>query len=428
MMLAIPLVEYIKKGLEKSSKKKSPEWLEAVKREFGLVPAKGEPIEEFERRVQETVYGKSKPNEQTLSGLLLQAGFVHPDPVTDEVQEITERFLGIRREPIDSYEAKGKGIMTLLGAGGFAFGEPDGSAVTVTQDLPDNRSELIRTTALNLERIILGERVDVAGDDLSPRMKKVFEEAGLNNGSPLSNMYQTMYSQFLNNETFLKLHEGIHANHFNNHRYGRRKNKKPAKLRSVAEIILNYFPVIGNFVKARRFNFTVESESLAYKVGLDEYTNYVLDQAATQVRSRGRVRLCDDDLEKIKESFREMNTRFSKAIIQEGYLKAPLRGYGSIYENYQSALLNAFFGAWLAGFDHPIPKILGTAMLIKSAHKLTRIPFSAYFQRKIRSCVDTIHALSEQYGGAGKAFYETLGMSFREMRELARKNGNVYRA
>jgi hypothetical protein len=378
-------------------------FLSEVKHQFGLVPSNGEPLHAFERRVWATVHDKYDPTK----GIMLHI-VSKPFETTRGVQQVLERYLGIREAPLTAYEG---GIRVKLMRGG-TIEEPDGSSFMVTMDQPDNTQELIEHTRNGLESIIEGKpiRHELAAPGF-------FLTAGFQSERSLDNLFCSMYEKFMENETFIQLHEGIHAIHLNNHRYGRRTGQLENHV--VRTVALINIPIFGPLYRFPRFACDVESETLAYKVGIDAFAEDILNRAALQYRSRSGEGIDEQVLDDIKVGFRDMSTRLTKTIIRERYLHNPLKGYGSPTGGYAIGLSRSFLGAVFLGHHNIVSQALGVWFIAGAASSFIKIPLSLYFSRKIDRCVDTIDRLSAVYGSSGKAFYETLGSSFKEMENIA---------
>ena len=407
--------------------------LEKIKKDYGLVPARNESTEDFEKRAYETIHRKDKSAEKKGSKMYLGAnsikGFIYKflkimNPgkgmrnITSEVQSITNRYLGIKSESIDAFETENP-----VFAKGFTYNGNDGASFVVAKDMKDNRESMVNKAADSLEKIVDGR--PVSADISNLNYSRYYIGAGFSNKSDLHNMYCELCDMAFNNETFVRLHEGIHAIHVSNTSYGRRKEKQEDnELKSVQlKSLLQLTPLIGSIPKAKRLNFSIETETLAYKVGLDEYMDELLLNAADVIKVRhGKIK--DEKLKDIREKFREMNSGFSKIVIREAYLKNPLTGCGTYYDNYKKLLIDSLMGPILFSSDNMFVKSLGAIYLIDAADSILDMPMALCLQNKINRTVNTVHALAKKYNGAGKAFNKTLGMSFREMAKDAKSKIN----
>ncbi len=389
--------------------RKTHEILARIKRKRGLVPRPGESLDDFQSRVLKTVrYIRSSGFERWLfTG--------KPRETTDEIRRITKKYLGIQSEPITAYE----GQIRSKKYGGMATGELDGSAVIATQDLPDNTNDILARAAGSMESILNDEPVDF--DPITSNSIVLFPLAGMEGDNPVDRMYFEMYDGLTRNETCIKLHEGIHAIHFNNSCYGRWSER----MNSIFSLLLipyfiayaclmfigRFLPVLGPILKARRFGFSIESEALAYKVSLDEITEDYLTRAGADIPA--------ESLAWFKEQFHERNSRIARVIIVHFYARPWRRGYGTAYNNFLLALLLAMGAAKLVSYDTPWISWAGVAMLVLALSQLVKAPFAAYFERKARDAVAAIDEIKPSFGGAGKAFYAILGTPQSQWRKLA---------
>ncbi|MBT7903034.1 hypothetical protein HN587_04150 [Candidatus Woesearchaeota archaeon] len=399
--------------------------LDGIKQEFGLVPAIDESITEFEKRVSETVSKKQDPLEHIVLKSLKSAGVVANRNTTHEVQDLLYKYLGIHSGPLDAFETKH--MPDALNMGGFTTEQEDGSAIIVTRELPDNSFAIEVSSTIGLAYVLRDTLPEISFDPLQSGIGKAIISADLSfSDDPLEarlkNYYCMIIDELFKNSDFIMFHEGIHAIHLNNHNYGRRKktkNKKPTNPESkLKRLALSYrLPIIGSITRAKRFNFTVETEAFAYKVGLDVFVTEILKTATQNLKEKFGIEIHPGELDTVEKLLKQYNSKFTKAIIREGYLNT-FRGYGFAHKNYGSALLNGMYGGILLGTGVLPLQIVGGLMLIKGANQTSKIPFAAYFERKIEKFVDTLDRLSEEYGGANKAFYETLGMNYSEIKKL----------
>ncbi|MFH2027801.1 MAG: hypothetical protein ABIJ08_01560 [Nanoarchaeota archaeon] len=388
-------------------KKDDAHFYEAVKKEFGLVREKGESRTAFEKRVYETVYDKDTVQDNLLFRKLKDdIRLKHQN--TREVQAIIERYLGIKNAPIDAFEADFGNEQ----ARGCAWHDEDGSAIIITHDMPDNTSRIVRNLSRDLSTLLSGEKVDSESGNYT----HVCYRAGLDQENSLDNMYINMLPELFKNETFIKIHEGIHALHMNNHKSGRRKKVRNGNA-YIKELLPFMIPLLGSVFRSKRFGFTVETECLAYKVGLDTYVSELIDKAVEQLGSRYSIPADEGGVSALKMEFFKRNSAMAKAIVRTKYLHDGKRGYGEASDNYGKALTNGFIGAMLLSTGSTTMHIIGLYMVARSANKAIKSPISYYFEGKIGRYVDVLDQLIDHHGGAGKAFYETLGMSFREMKK-----------
>jgi hypothetical protein len=386
--------------------------LESIKKEYGLVPAENESVDDFVSRADKTINGKCDPSENIANRLL--SGKKRKNDTTDEVKQIISRYLGINNATIDASEGK----IVLPWMKGFALEESDGSAVLATEDMPDNTSEMVSTAARNLENL-LESGIPSYSIGKSKNFTNVYWRAGMKLDSAVDMMFCEMNDQAFANETFLKLHEGIHANHLNNHSRGRRKEDNPktsSKTSSWARIALNFTPFINNFYRFKTFNFAVESETMAYMVGMEEFYFDILDRAAARLSMKGKT-ITGRKMNEIKQQFRDNCKKVSEAILHNTYLNNPLNGYGTVEKDYSKALFRGAIGYMFYSSNSHILQGIGALMLISAASHTMKIPFAAYFERKVKNCVKIIGNAVEKYGKAGAAFYETLGMSMARIKD-----------
>lgn len=384
----------------------STNFLEGVKQRFGLVPMKGEPIRDFEKRVYETVHKKQAPG-AGLAGKLLfmtcKTDRYGRRDVTKEVQDILDRYVGIREIPIDAFE-----VDEITTAKGCTLEEPDGSAVVVSKDMKDNTEELVQMFSDGLENLLLGKNVRLSLKE--PKSEWLYFRAGFLDGSSVHNLYCSIFDGFLRNETFIKLHEGVHATHINNHKYGTRK--RGLKDSRMIDATMAAIPILGPVLKAKRFGFAVDTEAWAYKVGLDEYMPELFGKAE-RLLLRG-CKSSKQELIGLRQQIIGLNSHTAKTIIKQSYLNTSMKGYGFAKGDYAKAAVEAVYGALLLGIPISLGHAAGYTMILYGAHNLVKIPFSLYFQKKIDRTVDSIDRLAAHYGGTGKAFYETLGMTVSE--------------
>ncbi len=391
--------------------KRPKQLLESIKKEYGLVPAQGESFSAFEQRVHETLTRKDNLETDFTLNALTSRGY---KDTTAHVQRIIREYIGINTIPIDAFETAKMEFVA-----GATYGQRDGSSVVITNDLADNRSDLLRLARYGLECLIHQRPIRSTSEASS--FDRVFTEAGFREDVPIHELYRDLYAGLLKNEEFIRLHEGIHAVHFNNHHYGRRGGdalELKTKEQLLGMTVANMIPIWGPFGKARYFLCQLESETLAYKVGLDAYIDRLLDDAAAGVHLRDRG-LTPAHITAVKEEFRTLNTAFTKAIIKKGYLETAVKGYGNATTNYTKAMMEVITGSYFMIHDHIAYKVIGGLAYLFAANNLLKAGLSVYFNNRIDQCVDTLDNLSHKFGSSATAFYETLGKSFKERQRLA---------
>jgi hypothetical protein len=229
-----------------------------------------------------------------------------------------------------------------------------------------------------------------------------------------------LYTELLNNEVFVKLHEGIHAVHMENHERGRRKEKYLLTQNNRTRIA-SMIPVLKHLLLIPRYNFMVDTEAFSHKIGFDAYMDRLIDQVIPSVQRNVEYNLESDDIKAIKEDFHECSTEFTKRRIKNSYL---LRS--KIYPAKVHAILGVMdftTAAWFASGQGAM-KYVGYLFGIKAASHLLRGVMSPIYYKRADNCADTLEILSDKYGGAGNAFYAAIGKSFGDLHREAKKHSD----
>lgn len=378
---------------------------------YGIFPDGKEHVDDYKKRVFDTVNHKKNPSAHPFFSLLVR----NKDytVTTDEVERIALRYLGISNPPLDAFENR-------CAKRGLTVEDNDGSAIIVTEDLPDNTRSLIDVVSSCMTRIVKGEKIEFDSDNTS--FKKVYQAAGFKSDNDLHNMFIQTYDELISNETFIKLHEVIHAIYVNNNDYGRRNLKRKLGISMLSEVLASKLPAVGPIFRSKRFDYHILTEYFAYKVGLDECVKDIFDEAAKIVNTENPGLVGEAELEYLNDSFREMNTAFTKAVIKEAYLKDKSKGYGSATKEYTSALTKGFIGSYLIQKEGLLAQGIGVLFLLSAAGNSLNSIFSLYFGRRIDSTSDMIETLIEKYGSSRDAYYNSLGKSRSQLKKIAYHN------
>lgn len=371
-----------------------------VKMEFGLVPFKDESIEEFQQRAYETINLKDDATKSFLFRNLNKSG--RYSDILPKAQTISQKYLKIISPVIDAFEFK---LSEELNVGGLSYGENDGSSVVGVPPLRDNFRDIIDLTSQSLEDIILeGNSVEIKDENF------LYRESGFREDNSLDKLAWNLYQHYLKNPDFVLLHEVTHAIHTNNHDLGRR-----GAVEDVIKAAIKYrLPLIGLILKMNRFNFHVETETLAYNIAFDEITSDVIDLSLSRLERRMDKDFSEESCY-FKTELSERNSKLSKTIIKYLYLGDSGKGYGLWEDNYGSAILNGMCGGLLVSQPSLLLSILGGFLLYKASEDTLKVPISYYFSRKIDEVGDIFDRVVDYYGDAGESFNHILGMSFDEM-------------
>ena len=282
----------------------------------------------------------------------------------------------------------------------------DGSAVLIIDQDEDNTEEIIRTTKNSLEAIIRGESIDIVE---SEGRGKLWDETNFTSLDPLDILAWNLYQQYLENPAHVTLHELVHAVHINNHKFGRRGNfNKYIKL-----AVLGSVPIIGPLLKSSKVNFTIETESFAYKVAFDEITEEVVDRVYNNY-SFSKFPLSSEEL---KSELSRRHLKLAKSIIKLAYLGNKDQGYRTPTSNFNSMIFSGGIGMTLLNNGGILSSIAGGFLMYKSINSAIRLPFSIYFSNKIERTLNTLDKLAKAVGDTGDSFFYALGMSPDEIAE-----------
>lgn len=389
--------------------KDNSKFYKAVKKEYGLVPIKGETFPEFEKRVHETLFNKSDPT-QSPTYKSLNRKIKIKQEITEEVQRVTEKYLGIKNEPINAYLFEKSEEFN-----GASYAEKDGSAVVLIEEGKENNDEIKNMLFDGIIKIAKGEEIELE------KSKKKFSLISILSEKPqnaVETLHKNLTKRIIQNKEYIMLHEGIHANHQNNHSTGRRRKGKPMNLYWTT---LKYkFPVLNNLILVPRNNFTIETESYSFKSGMDMFYNHLIDDVSAKVKRETGIEFSGELANMLKEEFYQLNTKAAKNIITLGYL-LPKKIY-TPRAHYTLMVADGIIGSSLMGSDSWVWQGLGTLYLAKSASHALRIPLSAHYRNKLKGLVEDLDTLRKAHGSSGKMFYETLGKNAREIKNLAKKH------
>lgn len=364
-----------------------------IKKHYGLVPLEHESYPHFIERVKKIVYRKKEPrsNPRLKGKVILSEN-------TKRVQDLTKKYLGIEEEPIDGLKIIDSPFSR---SGGFTLPETDGSSIVCISHGTDNYDELVNDLAYGLEAIIRGY------------------------GNP-KKVHRKLVTNLLNNRDHILLHEGIHAIDLNNKpeltalfytEDGKAKKFTPSRI-----------PFVRKFYNLKLVYPLAELETLAYKTAFDEFTIEAFKDVEQTLK---RKSVTISGLEDILKDFKTRNSKFTERIIKRAYLGR--YGYKGVIGTAFSMALPLILGNWFLGDEKPFWNYFngtehyfwntfGTLMYLKVAERLTGFFLGIHPRQKVRRCRKIYDKLIEKYGGAGKAFYETLGMNFKDRKKLLKKN------
>jgi len=382
--------------------------LDEIKHHYGLVKLKKgflnkreETTDEFIKRVNLTITQKRTPNNNIFYVLMEQKGYLND--CAQEVQEITNKYLGIKTEPLDAFKSK-FGKEKFQGA---TLEEDDGSALMITNDMVNNDYEIEKSFVSDIANLLNEKPNDYTIKDKSGN--SVFEIAGFKNDSEIDKIFCKLYEELINNEEFVKLHEGIHVNHLNNREGFRRR--KQNNFRPLLKRIPQLIPILGVFFKADDIRMSIETESLAYKFGLDAYVMNLINKTFEDVP---KTDIVNENINSIKDEFKKRNSAFSIAMINKMYVEKKM---GNPTTNYGKGLLKTMYAPMLLTIDHFIPQGIGYLMMISATHSFMKSGLSIYYKNKTKKCIKIVGDFINKYKSTNEAFPEVLGKSFHELKK-----------
>lgn len=372
--------------------------MERIKSRYGLVPAKDETFEEFLSRSKDTIEKKENPRENWILKEISKDRPVFEK--LDYVKELAKKHFRISDPIIDAFSMN---IPKKIGAKGFAYGEKDGSSVVVINENNKNMESIVRNTRMDLESMINGENIEIMEHE---NRGVLWRDTSYTSTDNLDILSWNLYVQYMKSPYHIGLHELVHALHINNHDTGRRGSKYYEK----EKLILRKIPILGHFFKSKDFSFTVETESLAFKVAFDEMTQEVLDR--TYANQNYPI-----PKEELRKEIRDRHSKLSRSIIKLGYLGDRSKGYRTPMQNYSSLLINSAMSYYFMDSPSLISQSIGAFFMYRAANSALRLPFSMYFSSKIHSTMNTLDKLVDKVGDAGDSFFHTLGMDMKEIKK-----------